>query len=190
MALTRTKNKGKKYDEKECWDLYMSWGAGATVDKLHKWHLANTDFGSRMGGVWAMWRWAARNPELCYPQYRQWFFENNVGKTEQVEENGKRVQKEINPNITFNDFLGIIQEEARNVSVLSRRAYRQFCAKYELSNVENEVEVDEGDLARILIDRYGSIVKVDDMPDELVPQYALMVIESLQKEKNAAWRNE
>jgi len=135
MALTREKeNKfNKKYDDRECWDLAMSWGAAFTVDKLHRWHKKNKGFGSRMGGVWAMWRWAARNPELCYPQFKKWYFENAIGETRWEEIGDKMVEKDINPNVTFEEFLEKIRDHAKDKdSVLSNTAYKTWCAKWNM----------------------------------------------------------
>jgi len=124
MALTRTKNNGKKYDEKECWDLYMSWGAAATVEKLHRWHKEYKGFGSHMGGIWAMWRYAAQNPDACYPQFKQWYFESASAIADEV----------VDPNITFDDFLNEIRVHAKNKnSIMSQKKYKQFCQKWNLN---------------------------------------------------------
>lgn len=121
MALTTTRISNKKYDEEECWNLAMSWGAAFTTNRLHEWHKKNKNFGSHMGGVWAMWRWAARNPELCYPQYKQWYLES-----------AKAIEV-IDANVTFEEFLRDIQKHAKGKdSILGRKAYKKWCAKYGL----------------------------------------------------------
>ena len=125
MALTRTKTGTKKYDDEECWNLAMSWGAAFTTNKLHRWHKENKGFGSHMGGIWAMWRWAAKNPELCYPQYKKWYFESASDVSNEV----------IDPNASFEEFLEDIRRHAHGKdSILSKKAYKQWCVKYGLED--------------------------------------------------------
>ena len=128
MALTRKNNIQKKYNDQECWEQFMSWGAAATCKKLKEWHIEKHGWGSPMGVVWAMWRWSASNPEQCYPQYKTWFFETASNTKGEV----------IDSNATFKDFLEDIKIHAkgtgakRKSSILSHRAYKQFCAKWNL----------------------------------------------------------
>ena len=131
MALTRKSNVRKKYNDQECWEQFMSWGAAATFKKLKEWHIEKHGFGSQMGPRWAMWRWAAENPELCYPQYKKWYFETAMNTNWFNDD----------PNIPFggkDSFLEGIKTVVkgtgakRSNNILSHRAYKQFCAKWNL----------------------------------------------------------
>lgn len=113
MAHAEPKN--KKYDEKGCWNRFMEMGAAYTVRKLNSWHKEKYGFVSHMGVQWAIWRYACKNPETAYDQYKVW----NLG-------------------FGFRDFLKKCQRIAKGTgnsrrdSILGKRAYRQFCQKYEL----------------------------------------------------------
>lgn len=138
MGLTRTKENryNKKYDDKEIWDHAMGMGAAFTVRKLCAWHIEQKGFGTLMGCVFAMWRHAARNPELCFPQYRQWYFENAIGQTQWVfGENGKMEKKEVNSNTTFTNFLLDIQRHIKSdkKSIFGKKTYKDWCARYGLA---------------------------------------------------------
>jgi hypothetical protein len=127
MALTRRVSTNKKYNDRECWEQFMEWGAAASVNKLERWHKENKGFGSHMGVVWAMWRHAASNPERCFPQYKKWYFETASAEPDAPD-----------PNVTFEDFLEEIRFHAEGKgergrsSVLSHRAYKLFCETYGL----------------------------------------------------------
>jgi hypothetical protein len=119
MALTR-KNRIRKYNDQECWEHFMvEMGGGASHGKLRAWlrEIKRVKV-SQMGPYWAMWRWAARNPELTYPQYKKWYFET----ASIVGEDG---------NASFEDFLQDIKK-ASMIGALGRAEYRQFCEKYSL----------------------------------------------------------
>ena len=123
MALTGKKI--KKYDEKECWDKFMEMGAGATIRKLNNWHTEKYGFASQMGPYWAMWRYACKNVDQAFGQYKVWWFE-----TASAVQNVKNVPSFI---VTKEDFLKdcrnhiIGSGNIRRDSVLSQRAYRKFC---------------------------------------------------------------
>lgn len=130
MALTTRIGAFKKYNDKECWEQAMSWGAAFSVNRLERWHKENKGWGSHMGVVWAMWRWAAENPEACFPQYQKWVFEkaSNTHGTPEVPDF----------NVTFEQFLEEIRFHAEGKgakgrsSVLSKSRYNQFCENYGL----------------------------------------------------------
>jgi hypothetical protein len=130
----------KLYNEKECWEKYMSWGAAASTQRLLNWHRAEHGFGTRMGPVFAMWRWAVNNPEECYPQYKEFHRHNAPGedlsqysnfKIKWFFENYKSGEYQ---EITFEEFLNLIKKLARVYvgSVLGKKAYKRFCDKYGL----------------------------------------------------------
>ncbi len=128
MALTRKTNRQKIYNDQECWDKFMEWGAASTCRKLFLWHKEEHGFASQMGPVWAMWRWAADNPELCFPQYKKWYFETAM--------NTDRFDGD--PNVTIKDFLEEIKTHAKGTGnkhktcILSKKGYKLFCEKWNL----------------------------------------------------------
>jgi hypothetical protein len=119
--LTRTKTgKVKKYNEQECWEVYMGMGAAASQKKLINWLWEERRIkASNMGPVWAMWRWALKNPEQCYEQYKKWWFESAS-------------QEGVDSNVSFRDFLEDVKHHCRHRSMGSRKEYEDFCAKYGL----------------------------------------------------------
>lgn len=114
----------KIYNDRECWETAMSWGAAFTYRKLAKWHIGKHGFGSAMGPRWAMWRYACQNPEECFPAYKDWYFLTAY--------NGTRSPRDPDPNITFRDFLEDCKAHGNNKSVMARRTYKKFCEKHGL----------------------------------------------------------
>lgn len=135
-----TRITGNNYNEKECWDKYMSLGAAASTQRMLNWHRLENGFGTRMGPVFAMWRWAVKNPEECYPQYKEWLKQNAPGGDIKDYPNYKRKWFAENYNngeykeITFEEFLGVLRDRTKGYvcSVLGKKAYRRFCAKWNL----------------------------------------------------------
>lgn len=142
----KIRNNDKRYNEQECWDKYMSWGAAASVPRLLAWHKSENGFGSRMGAVFAMWRWAIKNPEICYPQYQEWLNKNtpNAGEGEEFLKQYPNYKKKwivenfgrdgVYKEITFNEFLDVLKNRVIGYegSVLGKKAYKRFCDKYQL----------------------------------------------------------
>lgn len=119
MGLTRTRGTIRKYDDKECWEKYMDWGAAASHKKLRGWLQERGTSTSPMGPFFAMWRHAIRNPEETYPQYRKWFFETAS-------------QEGSDGNVTFEEYLLDLKKHGRMRSLLSKSAFAEFCEKYNL----------------------------------------------------------
>jgi len=106
------------YDEKACWEQYMVvWRGAATYRKLRDWHRDEYGFGSQMGAYWAAWRWACKNPEACYPQYKNWF------------------DDKFSQDVTFNDFVKLCKTRVENSghSILGKRKYGAFCRQWDLA---------------------------------------------------------
>lgn len=122
--LTKTKNGiQRKLDDKECWDTYMSWGAAASHKKLRLFMQEKNQVNvSVMAPFFAMWRYAIRNPEETFTQYKKWFFETAS-------------QEGLDGNITFDDFLQDLKQHGKMEALLSRSRYIEFCEKYNLSVV-------------------------------------------------------
>lgn len=55
----------------------------------------------------------------------------------------------------------------------------------EMSERWQEMSVDLDELARYLINEWGDYVKVDDMPDELIPVFAIQTLRQAQVERRA-----
>lgn len=132
MALTGTPRSRGVYDDKRCFETYMSWGAAATHSKLRAWckqvGMVGTQTGraSQMGAYWAMWRYALENPEEGYELYREWWYENDPSK---------RMP-------TLKGFLVDIQNHAwNNKSVASVSKYEAFCEKYDLPALPQKVKI-------------------------------------------------
>jgi hypothetical protein len=116
-------NNKKKYDGKECWELYMSWGGASSYRKLRDWHRANKGYGSQMGPFWAMWKYAFLNVEEAYPAYQKWYADvvASIG------------DKNMNPNSTILGYLEDIKKHAKNRPNISNlRTYVAFCKAYGL----------------------------------------------------------
>lgn len=75
MAFNYIKN-SSFYDGKKLWDEYMSMGKAASYNMLAKkcveWGMVNKQNGkaTHMGVKFAMWRYAARNPETAYETFK------------------------------------------------------------------------------------------------------------------------
>lgn len=113
-----------KYDAKECWDVYHSWGAAASWAKLNEWYFQTKGIvPSNMGPYCAAWRWACKNAEEAYPTYKQWLFETTSNSKD---------GRVIDPNITFEEFVKVLKAKADRPNILSPRAKRQFYQKWGL----------------------------------------------------------
>lgn len=71
----------KIYDGEKIWIEFMSMGKAATYQKIRGFCSRNgmvnpmTGRVSQMGPVYAMWRYAFKNPETSYEYYRKWKME-------------------------------------------------------------------------------------------------------------------
>lgn len=79
MGLTRISK--RYFDDRLLWKTYMGWGRAATYSRLRAWCIQNgmvnpeTGKVSQMGVYWAIWRFAVRNPEEAYEDYKLWQME-------------------------------------------------------------------------------------------------------------------
>lgn len=118
----------KKYPEKEIWEKFMSMGAAASNPKIRNWLMLEKGIKpSQMGHIWAMWRYAVKNPEKAYPLYKVWHFEyaSSISGVETV----------VDPNVNFEGFLKDCQYRIKQSgdSIMSKSAYKRFCQKYNLA---------------------------------------------------------
>ena len=118
----------KKYPEKEIWEKFMGMGAAASYPKIRNWLREKGYVGKmQMGPVFAMWRYAVKNPEEAFPLYQKWHFEyaSDISGEGNV----------VDPNVTFDDFLKDAQYRILHSgdSIASKILYKQFCQKYNLS---------------------------------------------------------
>lgn len=126
MGLTHITT-NKKYNGKELWETYMSWGAAASHRKLRLWFEEKGVKASQMGAFWAMWRYALGNPEEAFPAYKKWWFETASNQSDGVV---------VDSNVDFQKFLEDIRNHAYGKScIVGRRTYRTFCKKYSLSEI-------------------------------------------------------
>jgi hypothetical protein len=120
MALTKTQ---RKYDGQECWEKYMGWGAAASHIRLRRWLREEKGLDIElkgMGAFFSMWKYAILNPEETFPQYRKWYFETAS-------------QEGVRSDVSFQDYLQDLKKHGKMRSLIGRREYNEFCAKYNLS---------------------------------------------------------
>lgn len=124
MGITNT-NRVRKYDGKELWEMYMSWGAASSHRKLRGWLLDERGIkSSQMGPFWCMWRYALKNPEEAFPAYKKWHFDTASNRSDGVV---------IDGNITFEKFLEDVRNHAKGKkTVVGTSVYKSFCQKYNL----------------------------------------------------------
>lgn len=134
MALTGTPRERGVYDDKKCFERYMTWGAAATHAKLRRWCISvgmvnpATGTVSQMGPFWAAWRYALNNIETpgVFEMYREWWFESDA-------------EKKVP---TFLHFIVNIQNHAwNNKSIASQEKYDNLIEKYNLPILPQKVKI-------------------------------------------------
>lgn len=127
MALTKLLAPDKDiYDGERIWKKFTSMGAASTTEKLNQWcesvGMVNEALGkvSHMGPTWAMWRYAFRNPEEAYPQYKSWAEEYR----NELVISGKKITKEL--------FYEELSLKGKHTTVVGDKEYFAFCEKYKV----------------------------------------------------------